>query len=542
MGGIPVALISSDGLCKELPLVQHPQPQIVPAKCEPGWARFTRTMVAPVFERALADETSELRLHERVVSRTGTLVDPRWDDARDRSFYGLAIDQPAELWMTSLDGNSTKIAGNGPWSPLDISTDGRFVLARREVAFTRAGLYLIEIATGNATALTDPAGLAVRGTFVGGDVLAIVERDDRRVLEWISTWWRARVELDGDVVDFAVLPQGIVAVVEVAGRSTLQLIDLATGHHRVISEAPDDGVIRDLQARSDAIAFTYSDATHPREVHAHRSDTFQPLARWPSERSEMPRPAIHEIIARDGVRSQLLAYLPTGDKLPVLLELHGGPEDRWLPTYDRFVQFATAEGYAVIRPNVRGSAGQGRTFMSLDDGAKREHVLRDVDATLAWIAAQPSLDASRVVVMGTSYGGYLGLASLRAFPDRLRGGITLGAVTDFVGLLEGTAPYRRDHRRAEYGDERDPATRQQLAARSPVAWVKDLKKPLLVAYGEKDPRVPPATATRFIESARAAGVPVWSIAAADEGHWFERTDNRRAFDVLAIQFLRFATR
>jgi len=496
-----------------------------------------------VFTRALPDETGELMIRDRAISPTGTIVDPWWDLARDRAFYGLAIDRPAELWMSSISGTSTKIASEGPWSPLDVSEDGRFVLARREVAFARAGLYLIEIATGNAVALTDPDGLAVRGSFIGSDVLAIVERNDRRVLEWMSTRWRRQVgELDGDVVDFAVLPQGIVVIVDLAGVSTLRLIDVATGYHRVIAEAPDGGVIRDLVARADAIGFTYADATHVREVHVYRPDSFQQIAHWPIERVDGPQAAIHDLVASDGVRSQLLAYLPSsGGKSPVIVELHGGPEDRWLPTYDRFVDFATSEGYAVIRPNVRGSAGQGRTFASLDDGDQREHVLRDVEATLAWIATQPDLDASRVVVMGTSYGGYLALAALHAFPDRLRGGITLGALTDFVGFLEGTAAYRRDHRRAEYGDERDPKTRARLAALSPLRWVHELKRPLLMAYGQRDPRIPPATAARFIAAARETA-PVWSIAAADEGHWFERTENRRAFDVLAIQFLRAATR
>ena len=496
-----------------------------------------------MFVRTLPDETGELMIRDRAISPTGTIVDPWWDLARDRAFYGLALDRPAELWMSSVAGASTKIASDGPWSPLDVSEDGRFVLARREVASTRAGLYLIEIATGQAVALTDPDGLAVRARFVGNDVLAIVERADRRVLEWMSTRWRRQVgELDGDVVEFAVIPQGIVVVVERAGLSTLHLIDVATGHHRSIAEAPEGGVIRDLVARADAIGFSYADTTHVHEVHVYQPDTFQQIMRWPTDRVVAPPAAFHEVVASDGVRSELLAFLPDGDKLPVIVELHGGPEDRWLPIYDPFVDFATSEGYAVIRPNVRGSAGQGRTYASLDDGDQREHVLRDVRATLDWIATQPELDASRVVVKGTSYGGYLALAALRAFPDRLRGGITLGALTDFVGFLEGTAAYRREHRRAEYGDERDPATRTRLAALSPSSWVHELKRPLLMAYGERDPRIPPATSARFVASARTARVPVWAIAAADEGHWFEGTENRRAFDVLALQFLRAVNR
>jgi dipeptidyl aminopeptidase/acylaminoacyl peptidase len=220
-----------------------------------------------------------------------------------------------------------------------------------------------------------------------------------------------------------------------------------------------------------------------------------------------------------------------------VVELHGGPEDQWLPRYQPFVQLLVARGYAVVQPNVRGSAGYGRKFQRLDDREHRADTLRDVGAVLDWIAKQPDLDPQRVVVMGTSYGGYLALASLLAYRDQLRGGITLGAITDLATFLEGTSAYRRDHRRAEYGDERDPETRVRLGKLSPLSRAGEIKRPLLVAHGARDPRVPQANAGALVTAVRAAGTPVWSLVAADEGHFFERPDNRDAFEALAVQFL-----
>ena len=302
-------------------------------------------------------------------------------------------------------------------------------------------------------------------------------------------------------------------------------------------------MITDLRTTdAGAVAFSFTSPTTPRRVvvmlpQATRQGV-DAVVRWPdAPQKSRVAPSSHELIASDGVASSLQAYVPSGSAIPVVLEFHGGPEDRWLPRYDGFAQFLVSRGHALIRPNVRGSAGQGRGFLALDDGGRRDNVLRDIAATLDWIAAQPNLDRSRVFVMGTSYGGYLALAALHAFPDRLRGGITLGAITDLVGFLEGTAPYRRDHRRAEYGDERDPTVRARLATLSPLTWVGELQRPLLMAYGLRDPRVPPASSEQFVRAARAAGVPVWSMVAADEGHWFERPENRRAFEILATQFL-----
>ena len=461
--------------------------------------------------------------------------------AGERLVYGFATD---ELWIAELGGASRRIAGGGPWTPLDVSRDGAFLLARRERSSAESALYRIELATGVAVAVTGVGGVATpAGRFTPDGELIVVTDAGRDRLGLVAISGRAArrmaSELPGDVTELAIASDGsLVFVTANDGVSTLRSLDLATGQHHAIAGGPQGGVISDLRAARDApvIGFSFTSSTQPRAVYALDLRASRPLVRWPTD----PRPGAIEPLhdaatASEGVTIPLLGYVPrSAGRHPVVIDLHGGPEDQWLPGYAGFVQFLVHRGYAVIRPNVRGSTGQGRAFAALDDGPRRRDVVRDVGAVLDWVRGRPDLASDRIVVMGTSYGGYLALASLARYPDRLRGGITLGAITDLVGFLEGTAAYRRDHRRAEYGDERDPTTRAMLAATSPVLA---LRRPLLIAHGARDPRVPIATSERFVRAARDHGSVVWSIVAADEGHVFERGVNRTAFEILVTQFL-----
>ena len=154
---------------------------------------------------------------------------------------------------------------------------------------------------------------------------------------------------------------------------------------------------------------------------------------------------------------------------PVVINIHGGPESQYRPDFDAFTQFLVNElGYVVIAPNVRGSSGYGKGFLALDNGVLREDAVKDIGSLLVWIGLQHDLDRDRVVVMGGSYGGYMALASLAAYNDRLRGGIDVVGISNFVTFLTSTSAYRRDLRRAEYGDERDPRMRGFLSRISPL--------------------------------------------------------------------------
>ena len=223
---------------------------------------------------------------------------------------------------------------------------------------------------------------------------------------------------------------------------------------------------------------------------------------------------------------------------PVLIDIHGGPESQAVPAWNPFTQFLVRElGFTVITPNVRGSSGYGKTYLDLDNGEDREDSVKDIGALLVWIGAQPDLDPKSVFVMGGSYGGYMALASLVHFGDRLRGGIDVVGISNFVTFLESTSAYRRDLRRPEYGDERLPKMRAYLQRISPLTNAARIGKPLLVVQGLNDPRVPASESQQMVAKIRARGGEVWYLAAKDEGHGFRKKTNRDFYLKTVATFL-----
>jgi dipeptidyl aminopeptidase/acylaminoacyl peptidase len=211
---------------------------------------------------------------------------------------------------------------------------------------------------------------------------------------------------------------------------------------------------------------------------------------------------------------------------PVIVAIHGGPESQSRPGFNAYWNyFADELGIAVILPNVRGSTGYGKTFVKLDNGVLREDSVKDIGALFDWIRAQPDLDASRVAIHGRSYGGYMVLGVATNYPDRFVAAIDIVGIADFVSFLESTESYRRDLRRVEYGDERDPAMREFLTRISPLSNVHKIKAPLFVVAGRNDPRVRYTEAEQIVAAVRRNGVPVWYLLAENEGHVFARKEN-----------------
>ena len=226
-------------------------------------------------------------------------------------------------------------------------------------------------------------------------------------------------------------------------------------------------------------------------------------------------------------------------KRPVIVSIHGGPEAQARPGFmGRWNYFIDELGVAILQPNVRGSTGYGKTFVALDNGMKREDSVKDIGALFDWIATQPDLDASRVIVEGGSYGGYMVLAVATNYPDRIAGTIEVVGVANFVSFLENTESYRRDLRRVEYGDERDPPMREFLTRISPVNNASKIKAPLFVVHGRNDPRVPYTEAEQIVAAARKNGVPVWYLLADNEGHGYARKANVDYLFYAMIEFIR----
>ncbi len=226
-------------------------------------------------------------------------------------------------------------------------------------------------------------------------------------------------------------------------------------------------------------------------------------------------------------------------KTPVMIDIHGGPEGQFRPAFMGRLNYLINElGITLICPNVRGSSGYGKTYLKLDNGMKREDSVKDIGALLDWIAQQDDMDAARVGVMGGSYGGYMVLACLTNFPDKIKAAIDVVGISNFVTFLQNTQGYRRDLRRAEYGDERDPKMREYLEKISPLTNAGKIKAPLLVAQGKNDPRVPITEAEQIVKAVRSNGVPVWYIVAKDEGHGFAKKKNQDYLQAAEVMFLK----
>jgi dipeptidyl aminopeptidase/acylaminoacyl peptidase len=319
------------------------------------------------------------------------------------------------------------------------------------------------------------------------------------------------------------------------GSNALRFIDLTN-----LKELPrpplEAGVISGLQWRekSSEIAFSMTSARSAGDVFSYDVKANK-VTRWTNgnnpalNTSEFVEPRLIKWKSFDGLEISGFHYHPpakfTG-KRPVIINIHGGPEAQYRPGFiGRNNYYINELGVAVIFPNVRGSAGFGKTFLKLDNGMKRKDSVADIGALIDWIKQQPDLDGDRIMITGGSYGGYMTFACAVDFSDRISGSVAIVGISNFVTFLERTESYRRDLRRVEYGDERDPEMRAWLEKMAPLNNADKIGKPILVVQGKNDPRVPYTEAVQIVETLKKRGTPVWFILANDEGHGFAKKPN-----------------
>jgi dipeptidyl aminopeptidase/acylaminoacyl peptidase len=366
-------------------------------------------------------------------------------------------------------------------------------------------------------------------------------------------------DIPWDVERIAVPPREALpmpVVINEAGVSRLLWFD--RGRRALAADRPpalEEGVIGELRwhPRLPLLALTHACAESPGDVYVHDAATGV-LTRWTRAATlsaATPAPAARFARAQrirwqtfDGREISGFRYDPpkrfTGPR-PVLAILHGGPSSQSRPGFlGRNNYFLNELGITLIYPNVRGSTGFGRRFTSLDNGRRREDAVKDLVALLDWIGRQPDLDASKVIVSGGSYGGYLSSAIATRHPDRIAASITTVGIAHFVSLLQRTQSYRRDNRRQEYGDERDPAMREFLDRISPLTNAANIRKPILIAHGRNDPRVPYTEAVQLAAKVRAAQQAVWLVLAENEGHGFRKKDNADFLFYTTIAFVKAA--
>lgn len=262
--------------------------------------------------------------------------------------------------------------------------------------------------------------------------------------------------------------------------------------------------------------------------------------------SQFPRPELisYETYDKvDGKPRSIPAFiykpLNVSGPLPVMISIHGGPEGQHTPYFSSFYSFLANEmGIAVIAPNVRGSSGYGKTYLKLDNGFNREDSVKDIGKLIEWIEKNDDFSNDKIAVFGGSYGGYMVLSSMYNYNDKIKCGVDIVGISNFVTFLENTEEYRRDLRRAEYGDERDPKMRAYLESISPTNHVDKFKSPLFVIQGANDPRVPASESEQMVKSIRDNKGVVWYMLAKDEGHGFRKKENRDMMTEAVAVFLK----
>ena len=484
-------------------------------------------------------------------------------NGRSNDVWVMDVDSPdeASLALESPDGSW--------WGPTDWSADASKLLVMQYVSITDSRIHLVDLESGESRLIA--GGEKAPGNFAGvtpqfdADGSGVFLASDRKGLfTELAHLDLASGELKtitGDILwnvdDLALSEDGKrgAFVVNEGGISKLYLFNPQSLTYWRVDQIPI-GLIGGLEFSPDArrLAMTLNTARSPSDVYSLElgEGALQAgeLVRW--TRSEVGgldtdsfiEPELVEYRTFDTANGAprmipAFVYKPSSPgPHPVVISIHGGPEGQYRPSFNSLFQLLLNDlEVAVIAPNVRGSTGYGKEYVRLDNGMLREDSVRDIGTLLSWIANQPDLDHERVAVYGGSYGGYMVLASLVHYSDRLRAGVDIVGISNFVTFLENTQSYRRDLRRVEYGDERDPEMREFLEKISPNRHAEKITAPLFVAQGANDPRVPVTESEQIVRDVRASGHDVWYMNALNEGHGFRKKENRDLYQEIVVLFL-----
>jgi len=476
-------------------------------------------------------------------------------NAKDFDIYVSQVDRPREAELL-ID------KGTGYWIVTDWSPDDTKLIIVQYLSATKTNSYVYDIASGDLTQLNDPSDEATFLTVAWNDkghrIYVITDKNrefktlaeldpETGMLDFITD------QIPWDVENFAInkTRSTMAFTVNNNGFNQLYLLDTETNSYTPIPGLPVGQIqALDFHPGNAILGLGFDTPRTPGDVFALDLATLE-LERWTQsevgglETSYFPEPELITYKTFDKVGGEFrkipaFVYQPevAMTELPVLISIHGGPEGQHRPGFSSLYAYLANElGIAVISPNVRGSDGYGKSYLGLDNGYKREESVKDIGALLDYIAESRDFDEDRVGVIGGSYGGYMVLASMVHFNDRLKCGIDEVGISNFVTFLENTEAYRRDLRRVEYGDERDPDMRKFLQSISPVNSVEKITKPMFVVQGANDPRVPQSESEQMVKAIRDNGGEVWYMLGKDEGHGFRKKENRNRQAEAMVLFL-----
>jgi len=491
---------------------------------------------------------------------------PHWSYQGDRVAYGSTRrnGNDVDIWVVNAaDPASAHMVSQmdgGGWNVSDWSPDGRQLVVTNEVSAAESYVWLVDVASGNKELLTPKATDTVaysnaqfakdgKGVYLTSDQdsefqrLSYLDLASRktRILTPDLKWDVDEVDLskDGHWIAFEANEDGI---------SVLHVLDTKTGKEIPVPKLPV-GVFSGIRWRDNSreLALSLSTASQPSDVYSVDMASGN-VERWTFSEtgglntSGFSQPQLIHWKSWDERSISAFLYKPPAKfagKRPVIIAIHGGPEGQYQPDFGgRDNYYINELGIAMIYPNVRGSTGYGKTFQKLDNGFLREGSYKDINSLLDWIQTQPDLDAGKVMITGGSYGGFMTLAVATNYNDRICCSVDVVGPSNLVTFLEHTSGYRKDLRRVEYGDERDPKMREFLERIAPANKAKNITKPLFVIAGQNDPRVPASESSQMVQVVRQNGTPVWWLLGKDEGHGFGKKKNRDFQFYATVMFVR----
>ena len=469
----------------------------------------------------------------------------------DRDIYYMDPNNPkSEKLILQVKG--------GGWGIQDISPDNKKLVLGEYISINESYIWLLDIETGKLTEVTDRNSKGIsqsEATFsnLSNEIWLVTDKDNEfqrlaamNLNTKKTTYYTSDIPWNVESFNLSEDKKSIVFITNEGGLNKMYLMNTGTKAYKEIKNLPI-GLISGARFTKDnqTIFFNQSTAQSASDVYQLNIKTAK-IERWTESElgemqpSDMSVPKFIEWKSFDDLKISGF-YYPASPKFkgkrPVIIMIHGGPEGQSMASFLDSNNFYTSEmGVSLVYPNVRGSSGFGKTYLEKDNGFLREDSVKDIGALLDWIAKQPELDKDKIMIMGRSYGGYMTLATAFHYADRIKCSVDIVGISNFNTFLKNTEEYRRDLRRAEYGDERDSKMATFFDKTAPLNNTDKIKKPMFIIQGTNDPRVPVTEAMQMRDKLKAQGNTVWYLEAKDEGHAFKKKAN---IDYVRLAIIRF---